>query len=67
MYEVNAEGRSYKNTSAAEVARVAAAWSGGGFEPEAYAIVEVGGLIECREVPVTTARETAAALVAIAR
>ncbi len=67
MYEANTADRSYKNTSAAKVASVAAVWSRMGFEPEVYAIVEVDGLIECRQAGVGTVRETAKALVAVAR
>lgn len=66
MYEVNTGGRSYNDTNASLVASVAATWSRLSFEPEAYAIVEVNGLIECRQIPVTTAHQTAKALVAIA-
>jgi hypothetical protein len=63
-YEVNADGRRhYRSRSAAAVGRMAAAWRKDGHSPRAYAVID-DGAIRIVDVPVTTARETAAALAA---
>ncbi len=60
-YEVNTIDLTYQSANAKTAASVAACWSREGLDPSAFVIV-VNDRIECREVPITTVRETARAL-----